>query len=124
MGNTSGEAIGIGSATLRKRLHERGLLLSVEQDRSKLRLTVRQTIGGKRRQLLHVGALLSPPEFCAPSAPDAPIEEKHQEKQSDDSERGVEIRAPIQMPSAPSAPERRTLNGSRSRARLLRIAGS
>ena len=68
MGNASGEAIGIGSATLRKRLHERGMLLSVEQDRQELRLAVRKQIGGQRRRVIHVANLLSMTEFSGPES--------------------------------------------------------
>jgi phage/plasmid primase-like uncharacterized protein len=104
MAAQTGEGVGIGSATLRKRLHERGFLLSTETDRSKVRLTVRQTIGGRRRNVLHVSNLLSIPENSAPSAPRAPIDEKEPQDQRSSSTHAAEKSAPLKNGSAPSAP--------------------
>ena len=58
-GRDSGEPLAVTERTLRKRLHERGLLLSVEGSRPTL--AVRRTLGGRRRGVLHLSAdFLSP----------------------------------------------------------------
>ena len=49
-----GETIGISTNTLHKRLHERGVLRSVETARGVL--TVRRTLEGRRRDVLHLDA--------------------------------------------------------------------
>jgi hypothetical protein len=51
-GRDSGEPLTVTERTLRKRLHERGLLLSVEDSRPTL--AVRRTLGGRRRGVLHL----------------------------------------------------------------------
>ncbi len=53
-GRDSGEPLTVTERTLRKRLHERGLLLSVED--SRLTLAVRRTLEGRRRGVLHLSA--------------------------------------------------------------------
>jgi len=53
-GQDSGEPLTITERTLRKRLHERGLLLSVEDSRPTL--AVRRTLEGRRRGVLHLSA--------------------------------------------------------------------
>jgi hypothetical protein len=53
-GRDSGEPLTVTERTLRKRLHERGLLLSVEDSRPTL--AVRRTLGGRRRGVLHLSA--------------------------------------------------------------------
>ena len=50
----SGDAVPVGSKTLHKRLHEKGLLASTEAGRRKL--TVRRTLEGQRRAALHLRA--------------------------------------------------------------------
>jgi phage/plasmid primase-like uncharacterized protein len=64
MGAASGEGVGIGSATLRKRLHERGMLVSTEIDKNKTRLTVRRTIAGRVRNVIHTKNVLSGETFA------------------------------------------------------------
>jgi hypothetical protein len=54
LGRDLGETIGISASTLHKRLHERGLLQSVEAARGVL--TVRRTLEGRRRNVLHLDA--------------------------------------------------------------------
>jgi hypothetical protein len=78
MGGATGETVGIGSVTLWERLRERGLLISTEKDRNKEHLKVRRTIGGHRRQVLHIKNLIAIPENGAPSAPSGTIREKAQ----------------------------------------------
>src|SRR5918994_2828422 len=53
-GRDSGEPLTVTERTLRKRLHERGLLLSVEGSRPTF--AVRRTLGGRRRGVLHLSA--------------------------------------------------------------------
>jgi hypothetical protein len=53
-GRESGEPLTVNERTLRKRLHERGLLLSVEGSRPTL--AVRRTLEGRRRGVLHLSA--------------------------------------------------------------------
>jgi len=56
-----GDSITIGSKTLHKRLHEKGLLTTTEAGRHKL--TVRRVLEGQRRAVLHLRAdLISTPE--------------------------------------------------------------
>jgi hypothetical protein len=53
LGGEIGDGITIGSKTLNKRLHEQGLLLSAERDRSTY--TVRKVLEGvSRRPVLHL----------------------------------------------------------------------
>ena len=54
LGQEGGEPLTVGSKTLHKRLHERGLLASVDDTRQKL--TVRRTLQGSRRDVLHFKA--------------------------------------------------------------------
>ncbi len=54
MAKDTGEGFAIQEKTLHKRLAERGMLQSTEKTGGKKRLTVRRTIEGQRRQLLHV----------------------------------------------------------------------
>ena len=104
MGAASGEGIGVGNATLRKRLHERRLLLSTEKDKNKERLTVRQTIGGRRRNVLHIINLLAISENGAPSAPSRPAAEIATKNQRDAGENAPQTSAPVANAGAPSAP--------------------
>lgn len=50
----TGDTISIGTKTLTKRLHERGMLASTDEARG--RLTVRKTLQGSRRDVLHLKA--------------------------------------------------------------------
>ena len=51
-GRDSGDSLAVTGRTLRKRLRERGLLLSTDEARQVL--TVRKTLEGKRREVLHI----------------------------------------------------------------------
>jgi helix-turn-helix protein len=76
LGGATGEPVGVGSATLHRRLYQRGLLVSTEYRGGQRRLTARKSIGGKRRQILHVAHDLSPyPQESGPSGPAGPIDE-------------------------------------------------
>jgi hypothetical protein len=58
-GRDSGDSLSITERTLRTRLHERRLLLSVEDSRPTL--VVRRTLGGRHRGVLHLSSnFLSP----------------------------------------------------------------
>jgi len=46
-----GEVLAVAEQTLRKRLHEKGLLASIDEARETL--TVRRSIGGTSRSVLH-----------------------------------------------------------------------
>jgi hypothetical protein len=52
----SGESLTIGPVTLRKRLHEKGFLQTVETHGNKRRLTIQRTIAGQDRSVLHLRA--------------------------------------------------------------------
>lgn len=52
LANDTGESLAIAGTTLRKRLNERGLLRSTEQTRG--HLTVRRSLDGVRRAVLHL----------------------------------------------------------------------
>lgn len=54
MGQGSGDALAVSATTLRKRLHERGLLRSIDTGRQVL--TIRKQIEGRRRAVLHLDA--------------------------------------------------------------------
>lgn len=68
MGTASGEGLGLSSTTLRKRLHERGLLYSIEEH-GKRHLAARRTVGGRRRRVLHMVNLLALSNVGGPSGP-------------------------------------------------------
>ena len=69
LANRSGDAIGVRPKTLNKRLNERGLLASIDEARGTL--TVRRSLGGARRNVLHLrGALLIPGETAQPDQTD------------------------------------------------------
>jgi hypothetical protein len=72
-GRDSGDALTVTERTLRKRLHERGLLLSVEGSRPTL--AVRRTLGGRRRGVLHLSADFLSPHADQPDQPDQGEEE-------------------------------------------------
>jgi hypothetical protein len=66
LARTQGDSLPVSARTLRKRLRERGLLASTDTEREVL--TVRRTLEGRRREVLHLrSAVLSPPE---PDQPD------------------------------------------------------
>ena len=54
MGRDTGDPIAVQPKTLHRRLQQAGLLLSIEEARK--RLTVRRTLGGARRAVLHLSA--------------------------------------------------------------------
>jgi Bifunctional DNA primase/polymerase, N-terminal/Domain of unknown function (DUF927) len=69
LGQQAGDGLTISSQTLRRRLHERGLLVTTDKLRETL--TIRRTLEGKQRTVLHVSPdLLSPP--TGPDKPDKP----------------------------------------------------
>ena len=66
IGTANGDPIAVGSKTLAKRLHERKLLVATDAGRGKL--TVRRTLEGTRRNVLHLAAdVLEEPAQSAPS---------------------------------------------------------
>jgi hypothetical protein len=67
-GRDSGEPLTVTERTLRKRLHERGLLLSVEGSRPTF--AVRRTLGGRRRGVLHLSTGFLSPHANQPDQPD------------------------------------------------------
>jgi len=65
-----GESLAVTSQTLRRRLKEKGLLASVEDRRHKL--TIRKTLQGTRREVLHLTVPPgSPPYGTGPTGPEA-----------------------------------------------------
>jgi hypothetical protein len=64
MGRDTGDPLAVQPKTLHRRLQEAGLLVSVDGSRG--RLTIRRTLGGARRSVLHLGA--SALEGAAPPA--------------------------------------------------------
>ena len=78
-----GETITIESGTLQKRLHQRGLLLSVERRDDGRRLRVRKTVGGRRLWVWHLPHKVLAPlvQETAPTAPTAPEKENCQKNQ-------------------------------------------
>ena len=52
VGRDVGEVLTVSEQTLKKRLHEKGLLASVDQKRETL--TVRRSIGGTSKEVLHL----------------------------------------------------------------------
>jgi hypothetical protein len=67
-GRDSGEPLTVTERTLRKRLHERGLLLSVEGSRPTF--AVRRTLGGRRRGVLHLSVNFLSPHTNQSDRPD------------------------------------------------------
>jgi hypothetical protein len=64
-----GEAFAVTPHTLRRRLRERGLLATTDADRGKL--TVRKTLQGVRRDVLHLAARVpSAPDQTGPTGPE------------------------------------------------------
>jgi hypothetical protein len=76
IGSASGTAIAIAAPTLWKRLDEAGMLVTTEQETRQTR-TVRRTIAGARRQVLHLSRdALSPPAVDRPHEPEQEPPEK------------------------------------------------
>lgn len=77
-GRDSGEPLAVTGRTLRKRLHERGLLLSTGKEREgRETLTIRQTLEGSRKGVLHMASdFLSIPR-TNPDQPDRDAEKAH-----------------------------------------------
>lgn len=67
-GRDSGEPLTVTGRTLRKRLHERRLLLSVEGSRPTF--AVRRTLGGRGQGVLHLSADFLSPHADQPDQPD------------------------------------------------------
>jgi hypothetical protein len=65
-----GEGLPVAGRTLRKRLSERGLLLS--RDAARQTLTVRVTFDGARREVLHLHASTIVKGMCTAEGPDQP----------------------------------------------------
>jgi hypothetical protein len=74
-----GDALPVSPRTLCRRLHERGLLLSVEAHGGKMRYAVRRTLEGRRRDVLHLRADALSPSGSAPSAPTDPNASQQQD---------------------------------------------
>ena len=79
-GRVSGDSLSVTERTLRKRLHERGLLLSVEDNRPTL--AVRRTLGGRRRRVLHLSADFLSPHTDQPDQPDQGCQETPRQAKS------------------------------------------
>jgi len=60
VGRDVGEALSVSEQTLKKRIHEKGLLASIDESRHTL--TVRRTIGGSSRNVLHFRRITLLPE--------------------------------------------------------------
>ena len=70
-GRDSGEPLAVTGRTLRKRLHERGLLLSTGKEREgRETLTVRQTLEGSRKGVLHMASNFLSIPSAKPDQPD------------------------------------------------------
>jgi hypothetical protein len=102
-GRDSGEPLTVTERTLRKRLHERGLLLSVEDSRPTL--AVRRTLGGRRRGVLHLSADFLSLHTNRPDQPD-----RDSEKPPKDGDR-----APFLWSGLYQKPDRETDQGKRRR---------
>jgi hypothetical protein len=72
-GRDSGDALTVTVTTLRKRLHERGLLRSTDQKRQVL--TVRRTLASQRRDVLHLRSDFLSPLCTEPDQPDHQAQE-------------------------------------------------
>ena len=67
-GRDSGDQLTVTRTILRKRLHERGLLLAVDEGRQVL--TVRKVVGGRRREVLHLPSNFLTAPSTEPDQPD------------------------------------------------------
>ena len=56
---------------MRKHLHEKGLLISVDDEQGTLHYAVRRSIGGRRRRVLHIRNILSVPESSTKAGEEA-----------------------------------------------------
>ncbi len=74
-GRDSGDALSIAGRTLRKRLQERKMLLSVDDNREVL--TVRRTLGGSRKGVLHVSSGFLSTHNTNPDQPDHETKKTH-----------------------------------------------
>ena len=70
LARTTGDSFPISSATLKRRMHERGLLESTETRGGKLRFDVRRTLNGRRRPVLHLALACLNADEVAPVAQD------------------------------------------------------
>ena len=73
------QTLGVGAVTLKKRLHERGLLTRIEQDGAQRHLEAYVTVGGASRRALHLRADWldpAPPPAAGQAAP-AVLRERH-----------------------------------------------
>jgi hypothetical protein len=82
LGSASGEGVGVASATLWRRMHERGLLLSTERAGGETRLRCRKVIGGNRKRVVHIARAPLVTE-TGPSGPIGPHHQKHKSNQVD-----------------------------------------
>jgi len=79
-GRDSGDPLTITGKTLRRRLHERGLLASTDDKRQVL--TVRHTLDGSRRNVLHTSSNFLSTPSTRPDQPDHEPRESHRYKVS------------------------------------------
>jgi hypothetical protein len=79
LAHRQGDSLPVSPRTLHRRLHERGLLLSVEAHGGKTRYAVRRTLEGRRRDVLHIRADTLFPSASAPSAPTDPDPQQEQD---------------------------------------------
>lgn len=84
MAMSVGEPIGISPKTMYRRLKDAGFLLTAEAERE--RLTVRRTLQGTRRAVLHIRSDL----FEEPSQPSQPAQPADEADQGDDNDRRPE----------------------------------
>jgi hypothetical protein len=61
VGRDVGEVLPVSESTLRKRIHEKGLLASIDEARQTL--TVRRTVGGSSKGVLHLLRITLLPEM-------------------------------------------------------------
>jgi hypothetical protein len=73
LAHEQGDSLAVTEPTLRRRLHELGLLQTIGSRSGRVRLTVRRVVEGARREVLHLrAASLSDARESAPCAPSAP----------------------------------------------------
>lgn len=84
MGQQAGDGLTVSAHTLRRRLHQRGLLVSTDPRRETL--TIRRILEGKQRDVLHLSpAALSP-------SPEPDKSDKHNRKNGEESAEPAECR--------------------------------
>jgi Domain of unknown function (DUF927) len=83
LGAGTGEGVGVASATLHRRMFERGQLLSTERRGGETRLKSRKTVGGRRQHVLHIAhsTLASHAAQSGPTGPSDPMGENDQPDQ-------------------------------------------